>query len=233
MGASQSVEGANNHGWLVTSIGCCAPTNNRNSEDEEELKRESSERDVTICYEQPQTVEPLRNPPPSTRPITSHSMAHFSHWMENGLDFASRASTRISMSSSRRPWTSHSRASHSRGRPSIGAPMDFRKVEEIPRRRRSFRPLELSIYVPNGIHLSPLPDFSGEWDEKTVDLAMPKEAHVRSESAASNYSNFRIPRKALPSSSSIDETSILNLRRSIDMARRSTSIDLDTLSSTP
>lgn len=60
-----------------------------------------------------------------------------------------------------------------KSRPSIGAPTDFRRLTEpltepIPARRRSFRPLELSIYVEPDGRLSPLPDFSAdEWEKHT------------------------------------------------------------------
>jgi hypothetical protein len=79
-----------------------------------------------------------------------------------------------------RPWTSQSR-----GRPVIGAPTNFRRVTEpmepLPSRRRSFRPLELSIYLPNG-RISPLPDFnSEEWEKKLPELQRPQAAVVRRE----------------------------------------------------
>jgi hypothetical protein len=78
-----------------------------------------------------------------------------------------------------RPWTSYSTA---KPRPRISGPMDFRRVSDpsnFARRGGRFRPLELSIYLPDG-RLSPLPDFDAfDWDNGTADLAMPKPAMVR------------------------------------------------------
>lgn len=50
------------------------------------------------------------------------------------------------------------------------------------RPRRSFRPLELSIHLPNGCsRLSPLPDFRGEegWSNNQTELGVPAEARIR------------------------------------------------------
>ncbi|CAG5152936.1 uncharacterized protein ALTATR162_LOCUS2969 [Alternaria atra] len=70
------------------------------------------------------------------------------------------------------------------------------------RRRRSFRPLELSIYLPDGCgHLSPLPDFDGEdgWASLSSQLERPAEAHVRERdsrtSSLSSNPSFIIQRK--------------------------------------
>ncbi|ELR07500.1 hypothetical protein GMDG_02592 [Pseudogymnoascus destructans 20631-21] len=77
-------------------------------------------------------------------------------------------------------------------RPYISAPSDFRHVQPSPPPhlpRRSFRPLELSIYLPAN-QLSPiLPHFDD------APAAAPQ-AHTRTVSALSNFS---IPRKAVPS----------------------------------
>ena len=119
---------------------------------------------------------------------------HVSQWLAQSRDFATRASTRTSIATLHRPWTSHSRA-----RPSISRPTDFRKyggvdgiesmMEDAPepiRRRRSFRPLELSIYLPDG-RLSPLPDFSTpEWSELPAELELPAQALIRDHDTRTN-----------------------------------------------
>jgi hypothetical protein len=89
----------------------------------------------------------------------------------------------------------------------IGAPTDFRRVTEpLPvRRRRSFRPLELSIYLPSG-RLSPLPDFStSDWEARIPELPAPARALLRHSSPGGpggdndENQNFRIARKPVMS----------------------------------
>lgn len=89
-------------------------------------------------------------------------------------------------------------------RSQISAPMNFRHVE-VGREptRRSFRPLELSIYM-NGDHLSPmLPKIVG-WEsaDRTMSLGALERplppVHMRSDSA---LTMFTIPRKAVGSMS--------------------------------
>lgn len=143
--------------------------------------------DSQICYEQPQTVPQPLAEPMHHRPSTSHSVSrHVSQWVSNSREYAN--SSRASISTLTRPRRSHSR-------PSISRPTDFRHfdgldgiqsmVDEAPmpvRRRRSFRPLELSIYLPNGCgRLSPLPDFDVEecWESMPAGLELPPEAVVR------------------------------------------------------
>ncbi|KAF2456115.1 hypothetical protein BDY21DRAFT_394517 [Lineolata rhizophorae] len=142
------------------------------------------------------------------RPTTSHSMKHISSWVTTnvasgvatGKEFASRASSRASFSTVR-GWPGSISSSNnlsrrsrsSRTRPSISAPTEFRHLTEMPdpaaaigavatpvrRRRESFRPLELSIYLPSG-RLSPLPDFTEEsWDCAVAGLRAPEKAVVR------------------------------------------------------
>jgi len=80
-------------------------------------------------------------------------------------------------------------------RPHIGPPSDFRHVEQaLPQRRRSFRPLELSICMPNN-QLSPLLPFF-DLEDRTSDFSPTSPTHTRSASA---LSNFTIPRKAVGS----------------------------------
>ncbi|OAL47528.1 hypothetical protein IQ07DRAFT_646458 [Pyrenochaeta sp. DS3sAY3a] len=120
------------------------------------------------------------------------------------------------MSTLARPRRSHSR-------PSIGRPTDFRHFEgvdgiqtmlnEAPmpvRRRRSFRPLELSIYLPDGCgRLSPLPDFEEEyWGQGASSVERPVQAVIRNRDSRTNSissipsaSSYLIQRKAVGSSS--------------------------------
>lgn len=117
--------------------------------------------------------------------------------------------------------------SKSSGRPLISAPTDFRHLDgsgtALPqtatisrpvgrpaqintqpgshlRRNPTFRPLQLSIYLPDN-QLSPLPDFTrNSWDKKPDKLAFPGQAHVRNRSdSMCTEAGFRIPRKPIPS----------------------------------
>jgi hypothetical protein len=72
-------------------------------------------------------------------------------------------------------------------------------MEPLPTRRRSFRPLELSIYLPSG-RISPLPDFeSEEWEKKLPQLQRPPAAFVRRETLDNSEltGGHFIPRKPL------------------------------------
>ena len=136
---------------------------------------------VRLVFDQPTSVDqPSFTPQPRARPTTSYSVARVSTWFENGrdksIDFVrSRSST---ITSTVRPWTS----SGSKRRPRIGAPTDFRRVTDETlsiQQRRSFRPLELSIYLPTG-RLSPLPDFStSDWEARIPQLPAPARALLR------------------------------------------------------
>lgn len=171
---------------------------------------------MQICYEQPQAVPQPRAEPMLARPSTSQSMSrHVSQWVFNSREYAARASSRASISTLTRPRRSHSR-------PSISRPTDFRHydgtegiqfmVDDAPapvRRRRSFRPLELSIYLPNGCgNLSPLPDFDDEecWASRPAELERPEQALVRNRDSRTNSlvsnpssTSYLIQRKAVPS----------------------------------
>ena len=173
---------------------------------------------MKICYDQPKTVELPRAEPVSPRPATSQSVSrHVSQWVATSRDFASRASSRASVHTLTRPRKSHSKIR----RLSISGPTDFRHdsgydgaegmqsmlddASEPIRRRRSFRPLELSIYLPDG-RLSPLPDF--EFDEWGEMPQMPAEAIVRNRDSRTNSitldpatSSYLVQRKPVGSGS--------------------------------
>ena len=146
-----------------------------------------------IAYDQPRLIPPMR-PEPQHHRRASRSSTVTAKWVARSRSLASRASTAGSILSRRR------RASTAR-RPTIGAPSDFRRIQNHRNRRlEGFRPLELSIYLPQN-RLSPLPDFSSPCDERrdqnSAALALPP---LRTASILSfPPSDFRIARKPLRS----------------------------------
>ncbi|KAL8676780.1 MAG: hypothetical protein Q9186_006728 [Xanthomendoza sp. 1 TL-2023] len=140
-----------------------------------------------IYYDQP--IPPAIFDFDHARPVSHASRA--SQFLSESRSLASRASRRAS---------SATRRSTSR-RPTIGAPSDFRRVD-LPRGRTpSFRPLQLSIYLP-GNELPSLPSFQEEEEEGNAGLVYPAQALVksRSDSMLSRPSaSFSIPRKPVPS----------------------------------
>ncbi|KAF2196777.1 hypothetical protein GQ43DRAFT_444817 [Delitschia confertaspora ATCC 74209] len=214
--------------WLAMTFGCCASPDNY--ENDERAVPSQSSNEMLICYDQPQLIPQPRAEPEYPRPSTSHSMVrHVSQWVEVGRDFASRASTRTSIATISKP-----RKSHTMARPSISRPTDFRRfdgvndvenmLEEAPmptRRRRSFRPLELSIYQADG-RLSPLPDFTNpEWSALPAELEMPEMALVRDRDSRTN------------SVASISTSTYLIQRKPISTASRRSSIQSCTSASLP
>ncbi|CBX99187.1 predicted protein [Plenodomus lingam JN3] len=177
--------------WLAIKLGCCA--SGRDVDDGETGPRAPG-LDMQICYDQPQLVPQLRAEPNKPRPSTSHSMSQqVSQWVSSSRDYVTRASSRASIATLARPRQSYSR-------PSISCPTEFRHfdgpegiqsmLDEAPmpvRRRGSFRPLELSIYMPNGC-LSPLPDFEeAEFgNDDSAELGIPAEALVRVRDSRTN-----------------------------------------------
>lgn len=110
---------------------------------------------MEICHSQPHLVPPMKlvfygdlpSPGGLDQSLSSISLPL---WVQETRTLASRASQCASVMLTRKKTQS---------RPKIGAPTDFRRVEPIARHRASFRPLELSIYLP-GNRLSDLPEFS-------------------------------------------------------------------------
>ncbi|KAH7052059.1 hypothetical protein B0J12DRAFT_62055 [Macrophomina phaseolina] len=219
MGANQSVEADGNSGWLASSpfAGCCAPGNRSDEEVDPFQTNTGNGRRRSITNEQPRSLRPLlldsaRQLP---RPSTGQSMRQ---WV----------GTR--QVESRTPGYPHlsMRANRSKNsRPVISAPTDFRHLDgsgtALPqsaaisrpagrpaqvstqpaptlRRKPNFRPLQLSIYLPDN-QLSPLPDFTrNSWDKKPDRLAYPGQAHVRNRAdSMCSEAPFRIPRKPIPS----------------------------------
>lgn len=153
--------------------------------------------------------------PLAPRPTTGQLVSqHISQWVVTSREYAARASSRASLATLTRPKRSHSR-------PSISGPTNFRHcdgfdsvefmVTDAPSntRRRSFRPLQLSMYGSDGSgRLSPMPDFQkdNDWANKPSPLSMPAQARVRGSETAigpyfSNPSLHNIPRKPVGSGS--------------------------------
>ncbi|KAL6708057.1 hypothetical protein ACN47E_003491 [Coniothyrium glycines] len=183
MGFARMQDREQESAWLAMRFGCCASGDDAREESSDALQARG-EPEMQICYEQPRSVPQPCAEPIHPRPSTSHSVGrHVSQWVSNSREFAS--SSRASFSTLSRPGRSHSR-------PSIGHPTDFRRfdslggiqsmIEDAPapvRRRRSFRPLELSIYLPDGCgRLSPLPDFE--------ELEVPAQAVLRVRDSRTN-----------------------------------------------
>lgn len=150
---------------------------------------------MRIEHHQPRLIaSPIAAPEPRGR-----------EWVARSKDFASRASSRGSFSV-RRHLNAYN--GYQPRRPQISAPMDFRHVDHpLSGRKPSFRPLELSIYMPEN-QLSPILTHFGTIDDLSFDPrnkelpAFPPSAmtHTRSESALSHH---RIPRKPVRSSSHV------------------------------
>ncbi|KAF2870705.1 hypothetical protein BDV95DRAFT_495628, partial [Massariosphaeria phaeospora] len=184
--------------WLAISFGCCAPRRDSSEGDDGRTALQARESEMRICYNQPKAIAQPQVEAIHSRPATSQSRGrHVSQWVATSRDFATRASSRASVHTLTRP-----RKSHSKPRPSIGLPMDFRHHDGLDgndgiqsmlddasmpvRRRRSFRPLELSIYLPDG-RLSPLPDFfEDEWHPMPPELEHPAQALVRERDSRTN-----------------------------------------------
>lgn len=112
---------------------------------------------LTVWDEMPPT------PPPS---VTTR-------FFSQGRTLATKASERASFSVKRR----------TAPRPSISSPMPaIIAADARPVRRRSFRPLELSIYLPNN-RLSDLPEFDAVSFTEVGEIKLPPRALVRTRSA--------------------------------------------------
>jgi hypothetical protein len=143
---------------------------------------------VTLVFDQPKPVDmkadfryfPGHQAPPAMPQPTSYK--------KQTMGSFGKRSTQI-MDTLSRPWTSQGKS-----RMVIGAPTNFRKLTNFdltesppvarPRPnpgRRAFRPLELSIYMPDG-RLSPLPDFDHDEWSRPADLSIPQPAVLRDNS---------------------------------------------------
>lgn len=131
--------------------------------------------DLILCYEQPRRIEEPLMVPANSSSTGTQAVDHSSSWISSGYNLVAKASSRVSFSSSTRPTTLFSRSS-----PSISEPTgNHRGNETANRKRKSFRPLELTIYLPNN-RLSPLPNFNAsDWDRKPAELEYPAQALIR------------------------------------------------------
>jgi hypothetical protein len=129
------------------------------------------EREMKICHNQPHLVPPMKlvfydDFPPTPQPPPP---SHLSQLVAQGKNLASRAS---SISIRKRPSL----------RPSISGPMPIQSGDDLPfRRRHQYRPLELSIYMPNN-RLSDLPDFESADFDAVGEIQLPAKALLRSKS---------------------------------------------------
>lgn len=205
--------------WLASSVSCCLPWSQERPQHELEapskLCAEISEVaqlifvafDSQLCIAQPGRIGPPTVP---------------SETSQHGPQRFPLVPRKLSQPTDRTSIFSHTKNRTSR-RPTISGPFDFKQVatgaprrEGSLRRTGSFRPLQLSIYMP-GNELSPLPVFDDEWnkDEKTSDLQFPAPAltKARSDTMLSRASTtFTIPRKPVPSRAvSMDATSRISM----------------------
>ncbi|ETN42507.1 uncharacterized protein HMPREF1541_01664 [Cyphellophora europaea CBS 101466] len=160
--------------------------------------RPGIQREMEVMYQQPHLVPPMKmtiwdemppTPPPSMP----------TKWMSHGRDLASRASERASQTFRR----------HTPLRPSISSPMPVVVPRNAsPIRRRSYRPLELSIYLPNN-RLSDLPDFDAVSFIDSGEIRMPPRALLRARSVEVVPSE--LPARALP----VKPASMFERRRSL------------------
>src|SRR5271163_1300380 len=123
---------------------------------------------MKICHNQPHLVPPMKlvfyddmpatpQPPPSSQ---------LSQLVAQGRNLASRASGRASLSVRKKPSS----------RPSISGPLP---TDGLPfRRRNQYRPLELSIYLPDN-RLSDLPDFNVADFDDLGEIQLPANALTR------------------------------------------------------
>ncbi|XPS78353.1 hypothetical protein M3J09_010368 [Ascochyta lentis] len=197
--------------WLTIGVGGCCTSRDEVAPEQKGHGGRSAAR----IYEQPQAMPVSPTNPLAPRPRPGQLVSqHISQWVTSSREYAARASSRASLSTLSRPKRSHSR-------PSISGPTNFRHfdgfdsvefmVTDTPTntRRRSFRPLQLSMYGSDGCgRLSPLPDFQMEdnWTSKPSPLSMPAQARVRGSEAMTepyfaNPSSHTIPRKPIGSGS--------------------------------
>ena len=129
---------------------------------------------MKICHNQPHLVPPMKlvfyDDMPSTPQPPPPS--HLSQFVAQGRTLASRASQRASLSVRRRP----------SARPSISDPLPIESADALPfRRRYQYRPLELSIYLPEN-RLSDLPDFDVADFDAVGEIQLPAKVLIRSRS---------------------------------------------------
>ena len=154
-------------------------------------------------YQQPHLIAPMKltvwDELPPTPPPTLPS--HISQLVSQGRNLASRASGRASLSMRRK---TPSKLVISKPQPAVTDPDDF------PFRRRSFRPLQLSIYMPNN-RLSDLPEFDALSFTDGGEIKFPPRALLRTRSE--EITPAHLPREsAAPKTASMYERAMPRMR---------------------
>ncbi len=129
---------------------------------------------MAVMYQQPHLIAPMKltvwdELPPTPSPTLP---SHITQLVSQGRNLASRASGRASLSTRRK---TPSKLVISKPQPAVTDPDDF------PFRRRSFRPLQLSIYMPNN-RLSDLPEFDALSFTEGGEIKIPPRALLRTRS---------------------------------------------------
>ncbi|KAE9363064.1 hypothetical protein N431DRAFT_564699 [Stipitochalara longipes BDJ] len=179
--------------WLDSSANCCSPRRA-----EFEAPRLGAEKPMRIEHHQPRLV-------PAPLPLPQEEVS--GEWSARTRSFGSRASSRASFAVKRKlnAYNGFHSSNNTPRRPRIGAPTDFRHIDHaMPRRKEVFRPLELSIYMPEN-QLSPILPHFGQIDDMSFprdDMKeLPYPPASLSLSRSDSQMSFRIPRKPLRSSS--------------------------------
>lgn len=126
---------------------------------------------MKICHNQPHLVPPMKLVFYDDMPATPQPPppSQLSQLVAQGRNLASRAS---SLSVRKKPSS----------RPSISGPLPTQSADGLPfRRRNQYRPLELSIYLPDN-RLSDLPDFNVADFDDLGEIQLPAKALIRSKS---------------------------------------------------
>ncbi|KAL2797055.1 hypothetical protein BJX66DRAFT_118754 [Aspergillus keveii] len=199
-------------GWITSCLSCLDSSGDDGSAGHQQaMKQKGAEREMQICHAQPHLVPPMKltvyDDLPSPGPPRASS---FPTWvMEEGRNFASRASSRANMSF-RRKSTVPVR---------IGAPTDFRRVTTLPDISSGFRPLELNFESPAN-RLPELPLF-GDYglEQQQAPIARPPKAlsfmtefsHQNRPRTHRPTSSFNLPRKPVGSGSRRSSLAMLEL----------------------
>ncbi|KAK3687293.1 hypothetical protein B0T22DRAFT_478631 [Podospora appendiculata] len=190
--------------WLRSVSSCCGY---------DEKPRQSTEKSIVVLREQPSFI-----PPPIAAPLWSNERTYDGTLEQESGRLGRRSSSRGS-GSTRKLWLSRSVSR----RPQISGPSDFRHIQSesfqfpgpVHQQPAPFRPLELSIYLPDN-RLSPL--LPGLDDEEGR-ITTPPPVHYAAGSKQWDSSNgtltndrsyssmsFHIPRKHLREGSNVSSS---------------------------
>lgn len=128
---------------------------------------------MKVSHNQPHLVPPMKlvfyDEMPKSPGLVPGSVDKVSHWISQSKDFASRTSDRASLTIKKKL-----------SKQSISNPVPIRAVD-VSLRRQNFRPLELSIYLPDN-RLSDLPEFGNVDFSDAGEIQLPPKALIRSRS---------------------------------------------------